>query len=87
MTTKMITKEDNSFVIILADQLQYYKNNLMHREDGPARINSNGMKDWFFYGILVTHEVEDWLEERSINHDNMSDEDKLALSFFMRSLI
>lgn len=28
----------------------WYKNNLLHREDGPAMEHSNGDKEWFYEG-------------------------------------
>jgi hypothetical protein len=30
--------------------IEYFKNNLLHREDGPAWITSYNLKSWFFRG-------------------------------------
>lgn len=63
----------------------YYVGNHLHREDGPALIFENGNTIWCFNGENVSCEVKEWLEERNIDQDNMTEEDKLALAFFMRS--
>lgn len=66
----------------------YYVGNNLHREDGPALIFENGNTIWCFNGENVSYEVKEWLDERNIdsNPDNMTEEDKLARLFFMRSL-
>ena len=32
--------------------VEYYKNGVLHREDGPALIKENGDKEWYFNGVL-----------------------------------
>lgn len=64
----------------------YYVGNKLHREDGPALIFENGNTIWCFNGENISYEVSSWLFERSIDENNMTEEDKLALTFFMRSL-
>lgn len=61
-------------------------NGKLHCEDGPALFTDN-FYDYFYHGKFVTNEVEEWLYERNIDPDKMTDEDKLALSFYMRSLV
>jgi hypothetical protein len=41
----------NGLIIEYGDQC-WYKNDLRHREDGPAIIGSNGTKKWYFEGKL-----------------------------------
>lgn len=35
-----------------SDNTAYYKNNQLHREDGPAIEWKNGSKHWYFHGLL-----------------------------------
>lgn len=39
-------------LLVKSDRKEYYKNNLLHREDGPAVEYNNGDKAWFINGIL-----------------------------------
>lgn len=69
----------------------YYDNSgnfIEHYEYGPAYICDTGHL-YYIHGKEVTYFAETWLKERNIDSDpnNMTEEDKLALSFFMRSLI
>lgn len=57
-----------------------------HCEDGPAYTCEYGSL-YFIHGKEVTAFAEMWLKERNIDQKNMSEEDKLALSFYMRSLV
>lgn len=59
-------------------------NGNLHCDNGPA-LTTDDYYDYFYHGAWVTHEVEEWLYERNIDKNNMSEEDKMALSFFMRS--
>lgn len=48
-----------------------------HREDGPAFVDMDGSKHWWFNDIqLPTGEVEDWLEENKV--DLKTDEGQMA---------
>ena len=38
------------------DTYYYNKNNILHREDGPAIEFKRGRKGWFLDGIEYTHE-------------------------------
>lgn len=61
---------------------------LVHRVDGPAMINhETGTSDYFYEGECITNEVEEWLKERNFDSDNLSEEDQLALSFYMMTLV
>jgi hypothetical protein len=31
----------------------YYRGRVIHREDGPAVIEANGNKEWFFNGVHI----------------------------------
>lgn len=43
---------------------------------------------YFINGLNVSDEVKEWLYIRDIDYyEHMREEDKLALSFFMRSLV
>lgn len=64
----------------------WYDHGKLHNEYGPAIILENNNK-WFANGINITDEVNEWLVHREIfDYTKMSDEDKIALSFFIRSL-
>ena len=66
---------------------EYNGNYLYHNDTGPAIIYSNGLVLYYQYDKDVTDEVNQWLKERNIEDwKTMTEEDKLALSFFMRSL-
>ena len=57
-----------------------------HREDGPAFILPDGSYSWWFHNNNIDAEMYQWLKEHNIDDwEVMTDEDKLALSFFMRS--
>lgn len=64
----------------------WYNHGERHREDGPAIIHPNKKTEYCINGKYVTGSAKAWLKERNIDEHNMSDEDKLALTFFIRSL-
>jgi len=58
-----------------------------HREDGPSVICRNCDQFWFVNNNDITYKVNQWLIDHNIDDwKTMSDEDELALSFYMRSL-
>jgi len=81
-------REDGPALICSDGEMHWYINDRLHREDGPAVINdSYGIEDWYHYDKNITDGVTQWLEDHNIdNWQSMTDEDKLALSFYMRSL-
>ena len=71
-------------------RIGYYNHNnrfILHCEDGPAMLYTHGAIEWWYDNSWVTREVNSWLKDHNIDYwQTMSDEDKLALSFFMLSL-
>lgn len=67
----------------------YYNDTCMviHNETGPAVINNQGVVEYVVHNKDITDEVEKWTEERNIDPLNLSEEDQLALTFFIRSFI
>lgn len=39
-------------IITKSNCVEYYSKNVLHREDGPARIYYNGTQEWYRYGQL-----------------------------------
>jgi len=33
----------------------WYKNGYVHREDGPAYIEANGIEEWYLQGVYIWH--------------------------------
>jgi hypothetical protein len=58
---------------------EWYLNGNLHREDGPAIIWPDGRQEWYLNGKEITKEVTNWANERNIDLNNMSDEDKMIL--------
>lgn len=88
---KNYTLFSNSKHEVMYGYFDNYHKFVLHREDGPAMFsctNTGTMKDlWWFKGIEITDEVGKWLTDHNISdYTCMSDEDKFALSFYMRSL-
>jgi hypothetical protein len=54
-------------------------NGKYHRKDGPAVIYPDGTQYWYINDINITKEVTNWANERDIDLNNMSDEDKMVL--------
>jgi len=61
---------------------------VLHREAEPAVVHMlKDQVEWFIDGEQVNVLAYQWLKDHSINHwQSMTDEDKFALSFYMRSL-
>jgi hypothetical protein len=58
----------------------WYLNGKYHREDGPAYyLDPDGSQEWYLNDKEITKEVNDWANERNIDLNNMSDEDKMIL--------
>jgi hypothetical protein len=72
-------REDGPAVIGSNGNEYWYLNGKYHREDGPAIIYPNGTQEWFLNDINITKEVNEWANERNIDLNNMSDEDKMVL--------
>jgi hypothetical protein len=52
---KLSTEEQDSFTGIIYwgyGTIEYYKNGLLHREDGPAVITNKDYKEWWNEGLL-----------------------------------
>ena len=46
----------------------WWQNGKLHRVDGPAVVCSDGRKEWWIkHQRLDTQQVEDWIQENSIN--------------------
>jgi hypothetical protein len=62
------------------DGTEYWcKNGKFNREDGPAIICHNGTQDWYLNDKNITKDVTNWANERNVDLNNMSDEDKMVL--------
>lgn len=61
-------------------------NGNLHCDNGPA-LKCDNYYGFFYDGKEITTEVEEWLTERNIDYTDMTEEDKIALSFFMMSLV
>jgi len=64
---------------------RWYKNDKIHREDGPALIwDDKKQFHWFINDTDVNTRVNQWLEDHDIDDwENMSEEDELAFKFYM----
>jgi len=85
---RFIYHNDGSPSIInkINNERKWLQHGVYHREDGPAIVHEDGVV-WLIHGKIITHEVNQWLEKHNIGDwQTMTEEDKLALSFFMRSL-
>lgn len=60
----------------------YMEHDNFHRIGGPAIIDHN-VKIFYVNNKNVTDNVETWLQERNLLYENLSEEDHLALCFFM----
>jgi hypothetical protein len=73
-------REDGPAIIYPDGTQEWFLNGNLHREDGPAYIGSNVyQQSWYINDINITKEVNNWANERNINLNNMSDEDKMIL--------
>lgn len=79
--------DDSPSIECVGGRKEWYKHGRLHRENGPA-IKYDVVEMYFINGINVSDEIKEWLYERNIDYyEHMSEEDKLALRFFMRSLV
>jgi len=80
-------REDGPAIFFADGTQEWWFNGKVHREDGPAFFGPDGIQEWLFYGKEITNKVEYWLKDHNIDDwKTMTDEDKIALGFFMRSL-
>ena len=50
------------------NSVYWYRDNLLHREDGPAIEGSSGEKQWFLNGVEYSkEEFNQWLEKYQLN--------------------
>lgn len=69
-----------------------YSNYSIHYIDNDKFfiIGSKEYSKTFIYSIAklvdITVDVEEWLEERNIDYNTMSEEDRLAFNFYIRNL-
>ena len=54
-------KPENGLYVDEYGNKSWYKNGKMHREDGPAVIETDGSKEWFING--VEYSEEGWKEK------------------------
>jgi hypothetical protein len=72
-------REDGPAVIYPDGSQAWWLNGKRHREDGPAVIYPNGYQAWWLNGKQITLKITNWANERNIDLNNMSDEDKMIL--------
>jgi hypothetical protein len=58
---------------------RWYKNDKLHREDGPAVIRPDGTQHWWLNGKEITDDIKNWAKDRNIDLNNLSDNDKIIL--------
>ena len=73
---KQLHREDGSALINLSNKSYHqFRHGKLHREVGPAVMYNDGSVDWYFDGIRVTDEIEDWMKENVIswpfNNENL----------------
>jgi hypothetical protein len=82
VTEQIVEKVPNDFTGIAYCEngvIEYLKNSLFHREDGPAIIKSDGYKAWFFedkrhnlYGPAVVYpngNKEYWIHDKNMTKE------------------
>ena len=53
VSTNQIHRDgDEPAIIDPGHKMLWYKHGKLHRENGPARVNSNGYKEWYYEGKL-----------------------------------
>jgi hypothetical protein len=72
-------REDGPAYIGSDGRQEWYLNGNIHREDGPAVIYPSGTQEWWLNDKEITENVTNWANERDIDLNNMSDEDKMIL--------
>ncbi len=59
----------------------WYKNGLLHREDGPAILSPDGIHSWYVYGKFLGSEIRDGNSKTTslyINGNRMTKEEFMA---------
>lgn len=66
MTIITTTAKDN--VETRSTQRRWYSNGLLHRDDGPAVVGDDGLREWWINGGKLTEEeFEHLLEKKALN--------------------
>jgi hypothetical protein len=68
-------REDGPAIIYPDGTKRWYKDGKRHREDGPAIIYSDGTQRWYKNG----KDIDIWANDRNIDLNNLSDDDKIIL--------
>jgi hypothetical protein len=72
-------REDGPAIIYPDGTQKWWLNGLYHREDGPAIIYSDGYQEWWLNGKDITENVTNWVKERNVDLNDMSEFDKMVL--------
>ncbi len=72
-------REDGPAYISSDGYQAWWKDGYLHREDGPAIIYPCGYQRWCKDGKDITDDITNWVKDRDIDLNNMSDDDKLIL--------
>jgi hypothetical protein len=80
-------REDGPAVIYPDGYQVWWVNGRIHREDGPAVIRADGFQEWWVNGEPITTEVNKWFNDYNLTYDTLTDEEKLYLIFYIRSLM
>jgi len=55
-----------AFISITGDQY-YIFHGQFHRIDGPAIVNVDRPNSYYLYGVKITSEVKEWMDENNIS--------------------
>jgi hypothetical protein len=59
-----------------SDNVSWWKDDMRHREDGPAVITFD-QHEWWVNGIEITDELDEWLKENEYSYPFTTDEQKM----------
>ena len=74
-------REDGPAAIYPDGEQHWCINGKRHREDGPAVIYPNGGKYWYINDHDITDEIRKWAKNRDIDLNNLTEMDKMIISF------
>jgi hypothetical protein len=58
---------------------EWFRHGIRHRLDGPAILKMNGEISWYINGYFATDRLTKWADERNIDLENLTDEDKAII--------
>ena len=74
-------REDGPATIYPDGTQHWFINGKRHRDDGPATIYPDGRQYCFINGYDITDEIHKWAKDRDIDLDNLTEIDKMIISF------